>query len=270
MLPHPQTSSWCQWPCSQPLSSISRPPGCPVGASAQPDSPELVIGSTCPNLVLTCAPHLGGPLPGQHGAVLGTSSHSISPHSLQPSCPQNTSPVGSPPLPASPNPTALDGPHRPFQCPFPTFTEWPAGPSEGLDLSPLTPINTQLDPCRSQEAFWDRTGEGSGTSPREGTEGGVRPPRCPHSSSFLIHSAWLAFCRAGTEGARGLGSRLCPSSTYDPSCESARIKIARHGLCDKVPTGIPLGSRSEACRHVWECILFSRCQWEKVLYNTWH
>lgn len=107
-----------------------------MGASAQPDSPELVIGSTCPNLVLTCAPHVGGPLPGQHGAILGTSSHSISPHSLQPSCLQNMSPVGAPipsqrlqiPLPymGPTDPSSAPDPYPPVPLPhLHTVASWP-------------------------------------------------------------------------------------------------------------------------------------------------
>lgn len=78
-------------PLAGPLSPQS--PGRPAGAPAQPDHPELVVGSTRPNLVLTCAPHLGGPPPGQAPRCPGISSCPISLHSLQPSCPASSGPI---------------------------------------------------------------------------------------------------------------------------------------------------------------------------------
>lgn len=95
---HPETAAPQQTPSRSPALPLAGPlspqsPGRPAGAPAQPDHPELVVGSTRPNLVLTCAPHLGGPPPGQAPRCPGISSCPISLHSLQPSCPASSGPI---------------------------------------------------------------------------------------------------------------------------------------------------------------------------------
>lgn len=94
---------------TQGLCSLPHPPGRPWGGGRGPqlslDSPELVTGSPCPNLLLTWATLCLA----RQGAVPGTGSPSSSPHPLQPSCPPDTAPLSSHPFPASLRPSTYMG-----------------------------------------------------------------------------------------------------------------------------------------------------------------